>query len=65
MPTPRKCWRTARPPYEHAFIQKPPMIIYSYALAHFLLPHIFWAPRLLAYLFVALGNGFAGIHRAD
>ena len=47
-------------PYEHVFIQKPPMIIYSYALAHFFLPHFFWAPRLLAYLFVALATALLG-----
>jgi hypothetical protein len=47
-------------PYEHAFIQKPPMVFYSYALADFLLPHIFWAPRLLACAFVALATVLLG-----
>jgi Dolichyl-phosphate-mannose-protein mannosyltransferase len=47
-------------PYEHAFIQKPPMVIYSYALSNLLLPHIFWSPRLLAYLFVALATILLG-----
>ena len=47
-------------PYEHAFIQKPPMVIYSYALANLLLPDAFWAPRLLAYLFVALTTVLLG-----
>jgi hypothetical protein len=47
-------------PYEHAFMQKPPMIIYSYALAHLLLPTFFWAPRLLAGLFVALATVLLG-----
>jgi len=47
-------------PYQHAFIQKPPMIIYSYALANLLLPGVFWAPRLLAYLFVALATVLLG-----
>ncbi len=27
-------------PYQHAFIQKPPMVIYSYALSELLLPHV-------------------------
>jgi hypothetical protein len=47
-------------PYEYAFIQKPPMVIYSYALSNLLLPHVFWAPRLLAYLFVALATILLG-----
>ena len=59
-------------PYQHAFIQKPPAIIYSYAFSSLLLPDVFWSPRLLAYVFVAaatlllgfiarleLGEGFA------
>src|ERR1019366_1889061 len=47
--------------YEHAFIQKPPMVVYSYALANFLFPHFFWSPRLLAYAFVALATLLLGI----
>lgn len=47
-------------PYDHAFIQKPPMIIYSYAVADLLWPHLFWAPRLLAGLFVALATVLLG-----
>lgn len=47
-------------PYQHAFIQKPPMVIYSYALANLLLPGVFWAPRLLAYVFVALATVLLG-----
>jgi len=42
------------PPYQEAFIQKPPMVVYSYAFTHLLLPDSFWAPRLLAGLFIAL-----------
>ena len=44
-------------PYQHAFLQKPPMIAYTYALAGLLAPHVFWFPRLLAYFFVALTTG--------
>jgi hypothetical protein len=47
-------------PYEHAFIQKPPMVFYSYALANLLLPDLFWAPRLLAYGFAALATVLLG-----
>ena len=35
-------------PYQHAFLQKPPMVIYTYALAGALAPNTFWFPRLLA-----------------
>jgi hypothetical protein len=41
-------------PYQHAFIQKPPAVFYSYAFSNLLLPHVFWSPRLLAGAFVAL-----------
>ena len=47
-------------PYEHAFIQKPPMVIYSYLLADLLMPDFFWSPRLLAYGFVALATMLLG-----
>ncbi len=47
-------------PYQHAFMQKPPMIIYSYAFSHLLLPDVFWAPRLLAGLFVGLATVLLG-----
>jgi hypothetical protein len=47
-------------PYEHAFIQKPPMVFYSYAFADFFLPHVFWAPRLLAGVFTALATILLG-----
>lgn len=48
-------------PYQHAFIQKPPMVIYSYALAQLLVPNLFWAPRILAFLFIALATVLAGL----
>ncbi len=47
-------------PYEHAFIQKPPMVIYSYALASLCLPQYFWAPRLVAMLCAALATTLLG-----
>ena len=47
-------------PDEHAFEQKPPMVIYSYALSNLLLSQFFWSARLLAYLFVALATVLLG-----
>jgi hypothetical protein len=41
-------------PYEHEFIQKPPLIIYTYAFSNLLLPQFFWSARLLASVFVTL-----------
>src|SRR5437588_1954736 len=48
-------------PYQHAFLQKPPMIIYTYALAQFLAPHLFWFPHLLAYLSAAGATALLGL----
>jgi hypothetical protein len=47
-------------PYQHAFIQKPPAVFYSYAVSNLLLPHVYWSPRLLADLFVALATILLG-----
>ena len=41
-------------PYEQAFLQKPPMIVYTYALAGAVAPKTFWFPRVLAAVFAAL-----------
>lgn len=43
-------------PYVNAFMQKPPMIIYSYALAQLINQDAYWPPRILAYVFVALAT---------
>jgi 4-amino-4-deoxy-L-arabinose transferase-like glycosyltransferase len=48
-------------PYVNSFLQKPPMIVYTYALASTLLPNSWWSARLLAYLFVALTTILLGI----
>jgi hypothetical protein len=40
-------------PYEHSFLQKPPMIAYTYALADLVAPGVAWFPRILAYGFAA------------
>lgn len=47
-------------PYDHAYIQKPPGVVYSYALADLLFPRVFWSPHLLAAAFVALTTVLLG-----
>jgi hypothetical protein len=47
-------------PYEHSFLQKPPMVAYSYALAGLLAPDVFWLPRILANVFAALATVLLG-----
>jgi hypothetical protein len=47
-------------PYEHSFLQKPPMVAYSYALAGILAPDVFWFPRILAGVFAALATVLLG-----
>lgn len=49
-------------PYEHSFLQKPPMIVYTYYLAQLIGGNSLWAPRLLSFIAVfltALVLGFA------
>jgi membrane protein YdbS with pleckstrin-like domain len=41
-------------PYQHAFLQKPPMIVYTYLLAELVAPQTSWFPRVLAAMFVGL-----------
>ena len=48
-------------PYQHAFIQKPPMVIYSYVFAFLFAPHTFWAPRVLAGICVVLATLLLGL----
>jgi hypothetical protein len=48
-------------PYAHSFMQKPPMVIYSYALAEVLSPNHFWFPRVLAALSVMFATGLLGM----
>jgi hypothetical protein len=48
-------------PYEHAFLQKPPMVVYTYALAQVLAPHTCWFPRVLAGVFAGLGACLLGL----
>jgi hypothetical protein len=46
--------------YAHAFMQKPPMIIYTYWVASLLDPAAYWPFRLLAYIFAASATGLLG-----
>jgi hypothetical protein len=47
-------------PYQHAFLQKPPMIVYTYLLAELLAPGVNWFPRVIAYLFAAASTLLLG-----
>ncbi|HXF10741.1 MAG TPA: hypothetical protein VN625_08160 [Desulfuromonadaceae bacterium] len=47
-------------PYDHAFLQKPPNVIYSYLVAEWIAPGVFWAPRVLACLFLAAATLLLG-----
>lgn len=39
-------------PYKNAFLQKPPMIIYTYMLAYLINPNALWPSRILAFVFI-------------
>lgn len=47
-------------PYQHAFIQKPPGVFYTYAVSYLLAPQVYWGPRALAAVFVALTTVILG-----
>lgn len=55
-----RCMRSGDAPYAQAFIQKPPMVVYSYVAAEFLFPGIYWGPRLLAAFSVFLSTVLLG-----
>src|SRR3989344_5323250 len=48
-------FRNGGVPYKEAFMQKPPMIIYTYMLAQ-LISHEVWAPRILAFISIFLAG---------
>jgi hypothetical protein len=48
-------------PYQHAFLQKPPGVFYTYLFSDLLLPHVYWSPRLLAALFIAVTTILLGL----
>lgn len=47
-------------PYQHAFIQKPPGVIYCYTLCNLLAPGVFWAPRILVAIFIGVATVLLG-----
>jgi hypothetical protein len=49
-------------PYHDSFMQKPPMIIYTFLLSQILAPDSDWMPRLLAALFVMGAAAILGLH---
>jgi hypothetical protein len=51
---------SGRLPYEHCFLQKPPMVAYSYALASVLAPDAYWFPRVVAGLCAAAATLLLG-----
>ena len=55
-------WRLADGgvPYRDAFMQKPPMVIYTYWLAQRWSDSAVWPPRVLAWIFVAATMGLVG-----
>jgi len=48
-------------PYRDSFMQKPPMIIYTYLVSQLFADGVFWPPRLLGTVFVALTAVLAGL----
>jgi len=47
-------------PYQNSFLQKPPMVAFSYALASLIAPKTFWFPRILAYACAAAATFLLG-----
>jgi hypothetical protein len=52
--------RNGRLPYEDSFLQKPPMAVYTYALAGALGPNTFWLPRVLSGVFAGVAGCLLG-----
>lgn len=52
--------RSGIAPYANSFEQKPPMIIYTYALAQLIGPHSYWPPRVFACLFMIFTTAMIG-----
>jgi hypothetical protein len=53
--------REGMSPYQHSFMQKPPMIIYTYWLSQLMSDEAFWPPRLLGAIFVVLTAVLVGM----
>lgn len=47
-------------PYQDCFLQKPPMVVYTYLLSSLAAPGVFWFPRILAGLFIAAATVVLG-----
>jgi hypothetical protein len=48
-------------PYQDSFIQKPPLIIYTYYVGQLISPFAVWPPRVLAAIFVFLTSILVGL----
>jgi hypothetical protein len=46
--------RTGDIPYKDSFLQKPPMIIYTYMIGQFINPWALWPPRMIASIFILI-----------
>jgi len=47
-------------PYQNSFLQKPPMVVYSYYLAELVAPRTDWFPHVVADIFIALSTLLLG-----
>jgi len=48
-------------PYQDSFLQKPPLIVYTYLIGQIISPWAVWPPRVLAALFVILTSCLVGV----
>jgi len=48
-------------PYQHSFLQKPPMVVYTYLVSNLVAPDAFWFPRVLAAVFIATTTALVGL----
>ena len=53
--------RSGDTPYQDSFLQKPPLIIYTYLLGQTLAPFAVWPPRVLAAIFIFLTSILVGL----
>ena len=53
--------RVGRVPYKESFLQKPPLIIYTYALGQLISNTALWPPRALAAIFTVVGIVLTGL----
>ncbi len=48
-------------PYTHSFMQKPPMIVYTFLIGHILHPEADWIFRLVTYFFLSISTALLGL----